>query len=136
MIRTAPKPDHCAEPAHRYVYWIDAGAFGRACGELRTRGYRLCAARATPRGAVRTRGRRLVYTPPVRSSGLCDRSGSWYRESMRAGLYMIVSDHRLPEGWGAFLSVKVGGRGDGGPIGVGGACVGRGARPSRFVRSG
>ncbi len=108
MICLTPKPDRSSEPARRYVYWIDPAAFERVKSRLRALGYRLRAAPLTPCQALRSRGRRLVYTPPSRWNGFCNRQGSWYRESMRAGLYMVVSDHRLPDGLEAFLAVELG----------------------------
>jgi len=136
VICHAPTSDRSAEPDHRYVYWIDPAVFRRVRGELRSLGYRLRAAPLTPRRAVGSRGKRLMYTPPGRWNGLSDPRGSWYRESMRAGLYMVVSDHRLPEGLGAFLSVELSGWIGVRPIGVGGRCGGRGACSSEFVGSG
>ncbi len=91
-------PEPATPPSdQRFVYWMPPEAFTRVRDALMLHGYSFTPAILTPCQALRSQGRRLVYTAPEKWSGFCNRQGAWYRDSHRNGDWMLVSDHELPK---------------------------------------
>ena len=84
------------EAQQQHLYWFSEDDFAAARKTLRDAGYRLWPTLMTPCQVLASKGRRLVYAPPMIWSQICARQGSWYRSSDRNGQTMVMSDHRLP----------------------------------------
>lgn len=98
--------DHSAnEDLH--LYWLDKDEFIRAKSLLEYAGYKLTSTKMTPCQVLRASGSRVVYAPPEIWSRVCVRQGSWYRASKRAGQYMMMSEGKLPEQFGAYLDATL-----------------------------
>ena len=52
-------------------------------------------------------GARVFYASPQAWNRVCARQGSWYRDSDRAGQYMLVSAERLPPEHDAWLDAEM-----------------------------
>lgn len=95
------------DPATRYLYWLTREDFDWAKGFLQQLGYNFDRTLMTPCQVLTARGQHLVYAPPGVWNGMCRRQGSWYRESHRAGQYMIMSDHPLPDPLPTYLDAEM-----------------------------
>jgi hypothetical protein len=91
----------------RYLYWLPEGDFERAKSHLTRSGIRMTRAWYTPCQVLKAAGGEVVYARPEVWSGSCARQGSWYRESSRAGQYMLMSDRRLPAEFDRFLDAEI-----------------------------
>ena len=84
------------KPLERHLYWLSKDDFLWAKDWLREQGYKLAAARLTPCQVLRATQKRVYYAAPEVWNFMCSRQGSWYRKSGRRGLYMMMSEERLP----------------------------------------
>lgn len=91
----------------RYLYWFPEDDWGRAAPQLKQAGYRLSRTLMTPCQVLKSHGKKLVFAPPSIWSLMCNRQGSWYREGNRNGQTMLMSDHRLPEAFDAYLDASL-----------------------------
>lgn len=80
-----------------YLYWMNPDEFENARGLLKANGFTLSATLLTPCQVMRAKGNKVMYAPPSVWSRLCVRQGSWYRESVKAGKTMLMSEKRLPK---------------------------------------
>lgn len=94
------------EPDAHYLYWLEEREFENARILLPRHGFTLDPVRLTPCQVLKARGKRVVYAPPKVWNGMCNRQGSWYRASRRAGQYMLMSTVRLP-GLERFLDAEM-----------------------------
>jgi len=86
-----------------YLYWLSQEEFDNAKGVLKANGFTLSATVLTPCQVMRAKGHKVMYAPPSVWSRLCVRQGSWYRESVRAGKTMLMSENRLPKEMDSYL---------------------------------
>ncbi|HET6521649.1 MAG TPA: hypothetical protein VFG47_17790 [Geminicoccaceae bacterium] len=91
----------------QYLYWLPEGDFERAKAHLTASGVRMTRASYTPCQVLKAAGDGVTYAAPSVWSGSCRRQGSWYRESSRAGQYMLVSARRLPAMFDRFLDAEL-----------------------------
>lgn len=85
------------KPYEKHVYWIDEEEEARLRGELAGKRVRLKRAKGvvcTPLDEIN----RIASVPPEVWNDTCGRQGSWYRESEKRGLFLIVSSFPL-HGW-------------------------------------
>lgn len=91
----------------RHLYWLEKDDFLWAKDWLKGQGYKLAAARLTPCQVLRATEKRVYYAPPALWSLMCNRQGSWYRESKRNGQYMMMCEERLPEEMDRFRDAEL-----------------------------
>jgi len=91
----------------RYLYWIDRSYFEGARSVLKAAGFKVSGALLTPCQVLHATGREIVYAAPELWSRMCVRQGSWYRDSQRQGLYMLMSAERLPAILDSFLDAEL-----------------------------
>lgn len=91
----------------RHLYWLKKDDFLWAKDWLKDQGYKLAAARLTPCQVLRATEKRIYYAPPALWSLMCNRQGSWYRESKRNGQYMMMCEERLPEEMDRFRDAEL-----------------------------
>lgn len=80
-----------------HLYWFNENEFNNAKVLLKESGYSLSATILTPCQVMRAQGKKVVYAPPSVWSRMCIRQGSWYRDSEKKGMTMLMSEDRLPE---------------------------------------
>lgn len=96
-----------AEPEKRYLYWFTKEDFGGSRDFLAAKGYKLTSTLLTPCQVLNSRGRNVTYAPPEVWSRICVRQGSWYRDSIKEGHYMLMSDHKLPDDLDRFMDAEM-----------------------------
>jgi hypothetical protein len=94
-------------PENRYLYWFKKEDFSASRDFLEKEGYKLSSTLLTPCQVLKSRGRDIIYAPPEVWSRICVRQGSWYRESVKEGHYMLMSDHKLPDTLEKFLDAEM-----------------------------
>lgn len=87
----------------KHIYWFPQSDFVTLESDLKSTGFGLKSARRTSCGTLNAKGKTVRYASPELFNGLCNRQGSWYRESNRAGSYLVVSEEKLPEHYNRFL---------------------------------
>lgn len=91
----------------RYIYWMEEDDFNAMKESLPKEGVKLSGVMMTPCEVLRAKGNKALYASPQVWSFMCKRQGSWYRESERAGKYMVASEKKLPEKYDAFLDTEM-----------------------------
>ncbi len=91
----------------KYIYWLPDNDFVKFENDVRSTEFELKPARKTSCGTLNAKGKTVRYASPEIFSGLCKRQGSWYRESNKAGSYLVVSEEKLPEKYNQFLDAKI-----------------------------
>ena len=85
------------KPYEKFIYWIDANELESVKTQVKDAGYSVSRALKTPCEVLNARGKKVMIGTPEIWSLICKRQGSWYRDSNRAGKYLLVSAERLPE---------------------------------------
>lgn len=80
----------------KYIYWVPAAAIDATVGRLTADGYQLRKTFGSQCEVLKCAGKRLGHAEPAGFNRMCKRQGSWYRHSAKAGMHLIVADHRLP----------------------------------------
>jgi hypothetical protein len=80
-----------------YLYWMSPSDFAAAKPLLKGAGLRLAGSLLTPCQVLRVQEGHVNYASPQAWSRLCNRQGSWYRASSRAGKTMLISRVPLPQ---------------------------------------
>lgn len=80
----------------KHIYWMPESVFQHFKQNIKDTGFTLHKVISTPCETLRAKGNKIRYASPGIFSGMCNRQGSWYRNSDRAGKYLLVSEHRLP----------------------------------------
>lgn len=91
----------------KYIYWMPHNEFVKFESNLKSTEFELKPARKTSCGTLNAKGKSVRYASPEIFSGLCKRQGSWYRESNKAGSYLVVSEEKLPDKYSQFLDSKI-----------------------------
>jgi hypothetical protein len=94
-------------PQKRYLYWFKKNEFSACRDYLLEKGYTLTSTLLTPCQVLKSYGGNLIYAPPEVWSRICVRQGSWYRQSIKEGQYMLMSDHKLPDSLDKFVEVEM-----------------------------
>ena len=95
------------EPIHRFLYWFEKEDFSLSRKFLELEGYKLTSTLLTPCQVLKSRGHDILFAPPEVWSRICVRQGSWYRESVKKGRYMLMSDHKLPNSLDKYLDAEM-----------------------------
>ena len=80
-----------------YLYWMSKSEFDAAKPILKGAGLRLTGTLLTQCQVLKVGQGQVTYCAPQAWSRLCTRQGSWYRDSRRAGQYMLMSREALPQ---------------------------------------
>lgn len=91
----------------RFLYWLDEAAFRLLSPILKSAGFSLSSASLTPCQVLRAHDKKVCYATPSVWSRMCVRQGSWYRNSSREGMYMVVSAVRLPDAFAPYLDAMM-----------------------------
>jgi len=90
----------------KHIYWFPYREFVKFENDIKSTEFELKSARKTSCGTLNAKDKIVRYASPEIFNGLCNRQGSWYRESNRAGSYLVVSEEKLPEKYNQFLDAK------------------------------
>ncbi len=96
MKKSIEHKNQQAEINQKNIYWLPKKVFRKLQTEIKTTDLNLQVAISTPCETLRAKGNTIKYASPRIFSGLCKRQGSWYRNSNRFGLYLLVGETRLP----------------------------------------
>ena len=91
----------------KYIYWLPHNDFVKFENDVKPTEFELKPARKTSCGTLNAKGKTVRYASPEIFSGLCKRQGSWYRESNKAGSYLVVSEEKLPDKYNQFLDANI-----------------------------
>ena len=91
----------------RFLYWFEEADFFRVKKQLVQQGFSVASTKLTPCQVMKASGKKVVYATPEVWSRMCVRQGSWYRDSRRAGQYMMMSEGKLPDAFDAFLDAEI-----------------------------
>ena len=89
------------------IYWLPHSEFVKFESDVKSTELELKPARKTSCGTLNAKGKSVRYASPKIFNGLCKRQGSWYRESNKAGSYLVVSEEKLPEKYNQFLDAII-----------------------------
>jgi hypothetical protein len=92
---------------NRFLYWFKNEDFSASRDFLVREGYTLTSTLLTPCQVLKSRGRDIIFAPPEVWSRICVRQGSWYRQSVKEGHYMLMSDHKLPDALDKFMDAEM-----------------------------
>ena len=87
----------------KHIYWFPHSEFVKFENDIKSTAFELKSARKTSCGTLNAKDKTVRYASPEIFSGVCKRQGSWYRESNKAGSYLVVSEEKLPEKYDHFL---------------------------------
>ena len=88
---------------NKHIYWIPGSEFQKFKNDLNSTEFKLKPVKKTSCETLNAKSKTGRYASPNIFSGLCNRQGSWYRESNKAGCYLVVSEERLAEKYNQFL---------------------------------
>ena len=94
-------------PEKRFLYWFTPKDFEESKVFLIKEGYTLSSTLLTPCQVLKSRDRHILFAPPEVWSRICIRQGSWYRDSVKKGNYMLMSDHQLPHRLDRFMDAEM-----------------------------
>ena len=80
----------------KHIYWFPHSEFVKFENDIKSTAFELKSARKTSCGTLNAKDKTVRYASPEIFSGVCKRQGSWYRESNKAGSYLI-HDTRTPD---------------------------------------
>lgn len=90
-----------------HIYWLPAQTFQALGNALHPMGLRLRGSKMTPCETLRAGGDTVVYATPQVFSRMCKRQGSWYRDSVRNGQFLVLSPRRLPAPFAEHLDAEI-----------------------------
>lgn len=91
----------------KYIYWVPNNEFSEFKSSLIARGIIPKAVYATPCETLRAKADVVRYASSETFNGLCQRQGSWYRNSNRAGSYLVVSAKQLPKEYSPYFDATI-----------------------------
>ena len=80
----------------KYMYWVPSDEFGAVVKALKCLNIQLAGSRLTPCETLRMSEKKAIYASPSVFNRMCVRQGSWYRNSVRNGKYLLLSPVKLP----------------------------------------
>jgi len=92
---------------NKHIYWVPGDTFNSFKAELSTTEFKLKPVYKTSCETLNAKNKTVRYASPKIFNGLCNRQGSWYRESNKAGSYLVVSDEKLPEKYNLYLDASI-----------------------------
>jgi len=94
---------------HKHIYWVPAGEFADFENDLNSTEFKLKPVNKTSCETLNAENKTVCYASPKIFNGLCNRQGSWYRESNKAGNYLVVSEGQLPDKYNQYLEANISG---------------------------
>lgn len=94
---------------NKHIYWVPRNEFIKFKNELETTEFKLRPVKKTSCETLNAKNKTVLYASPGIFNGLCNRQGSWYRESNKAGNYLVVSEEKLPEKYHHYLDASLSG---------------------------
>ncbi len=91
----------------KHIYWIPGSEFMNLMDDLESTELKLKPVKKTSCETLNAKNKTVRYASPEIFSGLCKRQGSWYRESNKAGCYLVVSEEKLPEQYEQYLDADI-----------------------------
>ena len=91
----------------KFIYWVPAADINDVEHQLTTDGYQLQKTHGSQCGVLKCSGKKLGHAEPAGFNRMCKRQGSWYRDSTKSGMHLIVGDHKLPALMNAYLEVTM-----------------------------
>ena len=89
------------------IYWVPGQEFEKFKKELKAIEFKLKPVYKTSCETLNAKNKTVRYASPKVFNGLCNRQGSWYRESNKAGNYLVVSAEKLPEKYDRYLDASI-----------------------------
>lgn len=80
----------------KYVYWLTEIQFHDTCSLLSKIGQEVTVVSRLP-GLTLKSDLTVTGVPPAAWNGTCNRQGSWYRQSDKKGLFLLVSGFQIPD---------------------------------------
>ena len=78
----------------KYVYWLTKSQFQDTCRKLSGIGLNVALVNRLPGLALKP-GLPAAGVPPIAWNGTCSRQGSWYRQSEKKNMFLLVSNRQL-----------------------------------------
>jgi len=94
---------------NKHIYWVPRNEFKKFKNELESTEFQLEPVKKTSCETLNAKNKTVLYASSRIFSGLCNRQGSWYRESNKAGSYLVVSEEKLPEKYNHYLDATFSG---------------------------
>ena len=91
----------------KHIYWVPSGEFVKFKNDLKLTEFKLEPVKKTSCQTLNAINKIVSYASPEVFNGLCNRQGSWYRESNKAGNYLVVSEEKLPEKYDQYLDAYI-----------------------------
>jgi len=91
----------------KYIYWIASNDFTSFKNDLESNNFELRPVKKTSCETLKAKKNIIRYASPEIFNGLCKRQGSWYRESNKAGKYLVVSNEKLLNKYDSFLDTTL-----------------------------
>lgn len=91
----------------KYIYWVPHSDFTRLGDDLKSTDFKLAPVAKTSCETLKAKNKTVRYASPEIFNGLCKRQGSWYRESDKAGSYLVVSEEKLPAAYDRYLDARI-----------------------------
>ncbi len=94
---------------NKHIYWVPRNKFIQLKHDLESTEFKLIPVKKHLCETLKAENKTVLYASPAIFNGLCNRQGSWYRESNKAGSYLVVSEEKLPETYSHYLDAKLSG---------------------------
>lgn len=92
---------------NKYIYWVPGSEFIKFKNELALTDFNIKPVKKTSCETLNAKNKIVRYASPEIFNGLCNRQGSWYRASNKAGSYLVVSEERLPDKFNLFIDSNI-----------------------------
>ena len=92
---------------NKYIYWIPGNEFIKFEHDLKSTEFKLRPVKKTSCETLNAKDKCVRYASAEIFSGLCKRQDSWYRDSDKAGSYLVVSEEELPQKYRQYLDAKL-----------------------------
>jgi len=94
---------------NKHIYWVPGSEFIKFKNDLNSTEFKLYPVTKTSCETLKAKNKTVRYASPEIFNGLCNRQGSWYRESNKAGSYLVVSEEKLPEKYNHYMDANLSG---------------------------
>jgi hypothetical protein len=91
----------------KHIYWVPGEEFVNFKNEIKSTDFKIKPVYKTSCETLNAKNKTLRYASPRIFNGLCSRQGSWYRESNKAGNYLVVSEEQLPEKYNQYMDASI-----------------------------
>ena len=91
----------------KHIYWMSKEVFYEFRKYIAKTDYKLSSVSKTPCETLKARDNRIRYASPSIFDRLCTRQSSWYRNSDKAGMYLVVSAQSMPDIYHRYLDATI-----------------------------